>query len=124
MARLLSSYKLFALTLLEKWYRTGGNRTRTPLIMKHIRFLHCFKDWQLQVSGVTSLKRVKTLQCEDVTRVQMNIVMLFSYNIYINNIIFIGLQRNLQNFRFHVKGSVFVSSTFDMQNQDRNLFNE
>ena len=54
----------------------------------------------------------------------MNIVMLFSYSIYINNIIFNDLQSNLQNFRFHVKCSVFVSSTFDMQNQDRNLFNE
>ena len=95
MARLLSSYKLFALTLLEKWYRTGGSRTRIPLIMKHICYGHSLlpllQDWQLQVSGVTFLKRVKTLQCEDVTRVQMNIVMLFSYNIYINNIIFIGL---------------------------------
>ena len=28
MTRLLSSYKLFALTLLEKLYRTSGNRTR------------------------------------------------------------------------------------------------
>ena len=37
---------------------------------------------------------------------------------------FIGLQNNLQNFRFHVKCSVFVSSTCDMQNQDRNLLNE
>ena len=48
--------------------------------------------------------------------------MLFSYNIYINNII--GLHRNLQDFHFHVKCSVLVSSTFNMQNQDRNLFNE
>ena len=58
------------------------------------------------------------------TRVQMNIVMLFSYCIYINNIIFNGLWSNLQTFRFHVKCFVFVPSTFDMQNQDRNLFNE
>ena len=50
--------------------------------------------------------------------------MLFSYSIYINNIIFIGLYSNLQNFCFHVKCSVFVSSTFDMQNQDRNLYNK
>ena len=42
-------------------------------------------------------------------------VMLFSYSIYINNIIFTGLHSNLQNFRFHVKCTVFVSSTFDMQ---------
>ena len=34
-------------------------------------------------------------------------VMLFSYSIYINNIIFIGLHSKLQNFRFHVKCSVF-----------------
>ena len=32
---------------------------------------------------------------------------------YSNNT-FIGLQSNLQNFRFHVKRSVFVSSTFDI----------
>ena len=32
--------------------------------------------------------------------------------------------RAIQTFRFHVKCFVFVSSTFDMQNQDRNLFNE
>ena len=49
MTCLLSSYKLFALTSLEKWYRTGGNRTRfDPHNMKHvfatvIRFFHCFK---------------------------------------------------------------------------------
>ena len=29
--------------------------------------------------------------------------LVFSYSIYINNIIFIGLHSNLQNFRFHVK---------------------
>ena len=50
--------------------------------------------------------------------------MLFSYSIYVNNIIFIGLYSSLQNFSFHIKCSVFVSSTFDVQNQDHNLFNE
>ena len=62
MKRLLSSYKLFALTLLEKLYRLGGNRTRfNPHIMKCICYGH-----SLLVSGVSSLKRI-TLQCEDVT---------------------------------------------------------
>ena len=50
--------------------------------------------------------------------------MLFSYSIYINNIIFICLYSNLQNFCFHLKCSVFVSSTCDMQNQGRNLLND
>ena len=49
MTRLLSSYKLFALTSLEKWYRTGGNRTRfdpqheTHVFAAVIRLFHCFK---------------------------------------------------------------------------------
>ena len=58
MTRLLSSYKLFALTLLEKWYRTGGNRTRfdphltwnTCICYSH-SLLPLLQDWQLQVSG-------------------------------------------------------------------------
>ena len=55
----------------------------------------------------------------------MNIMLRYSLTVqYINNIIFIGLYSNFQNFRFNVKCSVFVSSTIDMQNQDRNLFNE
>ena len=49
--RLLSSYKLFVLTSLEKRYRTGGNRTRfdphltwnTYAFATVIRFFHCFK---------------------------------------------------------------------------------
>ena len=54
----------------------------------------------------------------------MNTFLRYSLTEYINNIIFIGLYNNLQNFRFHVKCSVFVASICDMQNQDRNLFNE
>ena len=58
MTRLLSSYKLFALTSLEKWYRTGGNRTRfdphltwnTCICCGH-SLLPLLQDWQLQVSG-------------------------------------------------------------------------
>ena len=58
MTCLLSSYKLFALTSLEKWYRTGGNRT---LFDPHLTWNTCIcygqsllpllQDWQLQVSG-------------------------------------------------------------------------
>ena len=58
MTRLLSSCKLFALTSLEKWYRTGGNRTRfdphltwnTCICYGH-SLLPLLQDWQLQVSG-------------------------------------------------------------------------
>ena len=58
MTRLLSSYKLFALTSLEKWYRTGGNRTRfdphltwnTCICYSH-SLLPLLQDWQLQVFG-------------------------------------------------------------------------
>ena len=57
MTRLLSSNKLFALTSLEKWYRTGGNRTRfdphltwnTCICYGHL-LLPLLQDWQLQVS--------------------------------------------------------------------------
>ena len=58
MTRLFSSYKLFPLTLLEKWYRTGGNRMRfdphltwnTCICYGH-SLLPLLQDWQLQVSG-------------------------------------------------------------------------
>ena len=58
MTCLLSRWKLFALTLLEKWYRTGGNRTRfdphfsrnTCVCYGH-SLLPLLQDWQLQVSG-------------------------------------------------------------------------
>ena len=58
MTCLLSSCKLFALTSLEKWYRTGGNRTRfdphftwnTCICYGH-SLLPLLQDWQLQVSG-------------------------------------------------------------------------
>ena len=58
MTCLLSSYMLFALTSLEKWYRTGGNRTRfdphltwnTCICYGH-SLLPLLQDWQLQVSG-------------------------------------------------------------------------
>ena len=50
--------------------------------------------------------------------VQMNIVTLFSYSIIHNNIIFIDLYSTFQNFRFHVKCSIFVSSALDMQNKN------
>ena len=58
MTRLLSSCKLFALSSLEKWYRTGGNRTRfdphltwnTCICYGH-SLLPLLQDWQLQVSG-------------------------------------------------------------------------
>ena len=54
---MLSSYKLFALTSLEKWYRTGGNRTRfdphlwNTCICRGHSLLPLLQDWQLQVSG-------------------------------------------------------------------------
>ena len=58
MTCLLSSCKLFALTSLEKWYRTGGNRTRfDPHLTWNIcicyghSLLPLLQDWQLQVSG-------------------------------------------------------------------------
>ena len=74
---------------------------------------------ELKTCGVRTLSRIY-----QGTNEYYRYVMLFSYSIYINNIIFIGLSSNLQNFRFHVKCSVFVSSTCDMQNLDRNLLNE
>ena len=44
----------------------------------------------------------------------MNTLLRYSLTVYmyINNIIFIGLYSNLQNFRFHVKCSVFVASIY------------
>ena len=43
----------------------------------------------------------------------MNTLLRYSLTvIYINNIIFIGLYSNLQNFSFHVKCSVFVASIY------------
>ena len=58
MTCLLSSCKLFALTLLEKWYCSGRNRMRfdphlswnTCICYGH-SLLPLFQDWQLQVSG-------------------------------------------------------------------------
>ena len=58
MTCLLSRQKLFALTLLEKRYRTGGNRTRfDPHLSWNTCICYChsllplLQDWQLQVSG-------------------------------------------------------------------------
>ena len=72
-----------------------------------------------QSVAVSSLKRVKTCSVRTLPRIYQGIneyyIMLFSYSIiYINNIIFISLYSNLRNFRFHVKCSVFVSSTCDI----------
>ena len=53
---------------------------------------------------------------------QTTIVVIGSLRV--NNIIFIGLYSTFQNFRFHVKCSVFVSSTFDMQKQDLLLIHD
>ena len=53
---------------------------------------------------------------------QTTIVVIGSLRV--NNIIFIGLYSTFQNFRFRVKCSVFVSSTFDMQKQDLLLIHD
>ena len=47
----------------------------------------------------------------------MNYVILLQYNTLIT-LYLLAYYSTFQNFRFHVKCSIFVSSTFDMQNQD------
>ena len=96
-------------------YRWESNAIRSPLIMKHICYGHSLlpllQDWQLQVSGVTSLKRVKTLQCEDVTLHLPGykwILLCYSLTIYTLITLSLMAYRAIFKTRFHVKCSVFV----------------
>ena len=97
----------------KEWYRTGGNPTLDLLRIQSPQIVVLYQAYLLGPYPAF-IRDTNELY-----------VTLFSYRKYINNIILIGLHSNLQNFRFHVKCSVFCVfniSWLDMQNQDRNLF--